>query len=171
MIIEKNYHRVILNVDDAIDALLCGVEIDNWLIDDIAEVEKFSNAARYFDSDTAINSPEEILVSPEEYHKLNQENWLFPNKGMNLEYFLLEKCDTEVQAQRVLDELKLFKQYDLETLLEFMIYMINVFRDNNIVWGVGRGSSVSSYILYLIGVHKVDSLKYDLQIEEFLKEK
>jgi len=42
-------------------------------------------------------------------------------------------------------------------------------RKNNLVWGVGRGSSVSSYLLYLIGVHKVDSYKYRLDIKEFLK--
>ena len=42
-------------------------------------------------------------------------------------------------------------------------------RLNNVVWGLGRGSSTASYILYLLGVHKIDSLYYDLPIEEFLK--
>jgi DNA polymerase III alpha subunit len=42
-------------------------------------------------------------------------------------------------------------------------------RENDIVWGVGRGSSVASYTLYLIGVHKIDSIKYELDINEFLK--
>ena len=42
-------------------------------------------------------------------------------------------------------------------------------RKNNIVWGVGRGSSVSSYVLFLMGVHKVDSMKYNLDIKDFLK--
>ena len=54
-------------------------------------------------------------------------------------------------------------------VLRFMVYMIDTMRKNNIVWGVGRGSSVSSYILYLIGVHKVDSIKFELNIEEFLR--
>ena len=47
--------------------------------------------------------------------------------------------------------------------------MMSVIKDNNIVYGVGRGSSVSSYILYLIGVHRVNSLKFNLDIKEFLK--
>jgi len=34
---------------------------------------------------------------------------------------------------------------------------------------VGRGSSVASYCLYLLGVHKINSLKFDLDIKEFLK--
>jgi DNA polymerase III alpha subunit len=42
-------------------------------------------------------------------------------------------------------------------------------RKHNIVWGVGRGSSVASYVLYLIGVHKINSMYYDLDIEEFLR--
>jgi DNA polymerase III alpha subunit len=47
--------------------------------------------------------------------------------------------------------------------------MIDVFNKNNIVHGVGRGSSTSSYVLYLLGVHFIDSIKYDLDINEFLK--
>jgi len=50
-----------------------------------------------------------------------------------------------------------------------MIYIVDMMRKNNLVWGVGRGSSVASYVLYLIGIHKIDSLKYNLNIEEFLK--
>ncbi len=42
-------------------------------------------------------------------------------------------------------------------------------RDNEVIWGVGRGSSVASYVLYLIGIHKVDSMYYDLPINEFLR--
>jgi DNA polymerase III alpha subunit len=42
-------------------------------------------------------------------------------------------------------------------------------RKNNILWGVGRGSSVASFVLYLIGIHRINSLFYNLPIEEFLK--
>ena len=31
-------------------------------------------------------------------------------------------------------------------------------RENNIVWGVGRGSPVASYVLFLIGVHRINSI-------------
>jgi DNA polymerase III alpha subunit len=40
---------------------------------------------------------------------------------------------------------------------------------NNIIWGVGRGSSVASYVLYLLEVHRVDSMYYNLDIREFLR--
>ena len=54
-------------------------------------------------------------------------------------------------------------------LLNYMIYLVDFMRENKIVWGVGRGSSVASYVLYLIGVHKIDSLYYDLDVAEFLR--
>jgi DNA polymerase III alpha subunit len=54
-------------------------------------------------------------------------------------------------------------------MLFFIKYLVDTLRKNKIIWGVGRGSSVASYVLYLIGVHKVDSIKYNLPIEEFFK--
>ena len=57
---------------------------------------------------------------------------------------------------------------NLFPVLKVLIYIIDTMRKNNLVWGIGRGSSVASYVLYLIGVHKVDS-KYNLDIKEFPK--
>ena len=54
-------------------------------------------------------------------------------------------------------------------LLCYLKYLVDTMREHNIVWGVGRGSSVASYCLYLLGVHKIDSIKYELDIREFLK--
>jgi DNA polymerase III alpha subunit len=72
-------------------------------------------------------------------------------------------------SQRVDMELTLYKARNLYSILQLMIYIVDMMRKNNLVWGVGRGSSVASYVLYLIGIHKIDSLKYNLNIEEFLK--
>ena len=66
-------------------------------------------------------------------------------------------------------ELTEFKARKLYPVLTVLIYIIDTMRKNNLVWGIGRGSSVASYVLYLIGIHKVDSLKYNLDIKEFLK--
>ncbi len=57
MEIEKNYHRVILNIDDAVEALFRGEKIDNWLIDDYNEVVRFQEAASNFDSKDRIEFP------------------------------------------------------------------------------------------------------------------
>ena len=78
--------------------------------------------------------------------------------------------DTEVnkRAVRVAKELSLFKTHGLFDILRVLIYVINTLDHNSVVWGVGRGSSVSSYVFYLIGVHDVDSVRYELDIEDFL---
>jgi DNA polymerase III alpha subunit len=63
----------------------------------------------------------------------------------------------------------LYDERHLEPVLQLMIFLVDTFRKNKIVWGVGRGSSVASYCLYLIGVHRINSLRYGLDIGEFLK--
>ena len=92
-------------------------------------------------------------------------------KDFGMIEFLLDKTQNEEQYQRVVQELELYIQHGMLDLLYYLKYLVDTMRENKIVWGVGRGSSVASYILYLLGVHKVDSLKYNLDIHEFLKEK
>lgn len=70
--------------------------------------------------------------------------------------------------KRVQDEIQLFEQHGLFDVLRSLIYIINTLTSENLVWGVGRGSSTSSFILYLIGVHDVDSVLYQLDITDFL---
>ena len=82
---------------------------------------------------------------------------------------MLKLCRTDAELQRVGSELLLYQERDMFDLLRFLVYMVDTMRNNSIVWGVGRGSSVASYVLYLIGVHKIDSLYYDLDIAEFLR--
>jgi DNA polymerase III alpha subunit len=82
---------------------------------------------------------------------------------------LYEQCTTEKERARVDEELLLFIQHGMFDLLFYLKYLVDTMRENKIVWGVGRGSSVASYVLYLIGVHRIDSIKYDLDIKEFLK--
>lgn len=107
----------------------------------------------------------------ESFDKHNQQSWNMPKEYQDLDIaqWVLDQCKTDVELQRVGEELLLFMDRDALDLLRYMKYMVDTFRKNNIVWGLGRGSSVASYVLYLIGVHKIDSIYYDLPINEFLK--
>lgn len=100
-----------------------------------------------------------------------QNEWFMPDKYKNMNLLMyFSKFDlSKDQKDRVFEELKAYKDRDMFQLLKYMIYLVDYMRENNIVWGVGRGSSVSSYILYLIGIHKVDSIKYKLDWREFLR--
>jgi len=96
--------------------------------------------------------------------------WMIPSeyKNMDIEKFLVIQCPKE-NYDRLVQELALYQENNMIPVLRAMKYLIDTLRKNNIVWGVGRGSSVASYVLFLLGVHKVDSVKYNLPIEEFFK--
>lgn len=109
--------------------------------------------------------------SIEEFDSKNQSTWHMPQdyKDLDIAEWILNQCKHDYELQRVGQELLMFQERDLFNLLRYLKYLVDTLRKNNIVWGVGRGSSVSSYVLYLIGVHKIDSLYYELSIDEFLK--
>jgi DNA polymerase III alpha subunit len=88
---------------------------------------------------------------------------------LDIAQHVLGLCATQEELQRVGQELLLYQERDLFNLLRYLKYFVDTMRKNSVVWGLGRGSSVASYILYLLGVHKINSLYYDLPIEEFLK--
>jgi len=99
------------------------------------------------------------------------DEWYMPvyYKNIDVKKYLLDKCNNEEERDRVLIEYKLFEQKGFIKVLKFLIYFVDVLRSNNIVWGVGRGSSVSSFCLFLIGVHKINPLLYNLDYREFLR--
>ncbi len=109
-------------------------------------------------------------VSVEFFDKNLQSNWYMPKeyKSMDIEGFLVDICPKE-NYQRLIDELQEFRKREMLDVLRWLKYFVDTCRKNNLVWGVGRGSSVSSYVLYLIGVHKIDSVKYKLNWQEFLR--
>ena len=88
---------------------------------------------------------------------------------MDIAAYVLDLCDTQEKLQRVGHELLMFQDRDLMDLLKYLKYLVDTLKSNNVIWGVGRGSSVASYVLYLLEVHKIDSMHYDLDPEEFLR--
>lgn len=106
-----------------------------------------------------------------EFDAVNHNDWLMPEeyKQLDIAQILLDRCETPEQLQRVGQELLLYQQYNLFDLLRYLKYLVDVMHANKVIWGVGRGSSVSSYVLYLLGVHQIDSMYYDLDPREFLR--
>ena len=105
------------------------------------------------------------------YDQNLQSQWHMPDeyKELDIAKWILDQCREDFELQRVGHELMLYQERDLFDLLRYLKYLVDILRKNNIVWGVGRGSSVASYVLFLLGVHKIDSIYYDLSVEEFLK--
>jgi len=114
---------------------------------------------------------EDPKVSVPKFDSTLQSKWFIPKEyeDFDIASYVLNLCETEEELQRVGKELLLFQERDMFPLLVYLKYLVDTMRKNNIVWGVGRGSSVASYVLFLLGVHKINSLYYDLNIDEFLR--
>lgn len=110
-------------------------------------------------------------LTVEEFDTNSQQNWYMPDKykSFDIAEYVLSKCQTQAELQRVGQELLLYQDRNAFMVLRYMKYLVDTMKEHGILWGVGRGSSVASYVLYLLEVHRIDSMYYDLAIEEFLR--
>ena len=170
---------------DLIDMIYSG-HVDKChvvLCDPSNDIEKFNAAMReQYLPELTTYIP--LDVDQKTFDSVCQGEWFMPDeyKTFDLLSFLnvrvaqetnipvsnLEYRNTPEYA-RMAEELKEFQERDMVQLLRYMKYLVDFMRKNNIVWGVGRGSSVASYVLYLIGVHRINSIQYDLDWREFLR--
>lgn len=163
------FGQLILNDNDLLEILyknpkkqLKGVLSENSIVfPDILEFEHIPDIKTYNESNISII----------DFDIQNQNNYFMPDEYKNLDIakYILDLCVTDVELQRVGTELLLYQERNMFNILKYLKYLVDTLKSNNIVFGVGRGSSVSSYVLYLLGVHKINSLYYDLDITEFLK--
>jgi DNA polymerase III alpha subunit len=109
--------------------------------------------------------------SVDDWHAQQQAVWHMPDQYRQLDIaaHVLALCKTEAELQRCGTELLLYQERDLFNLLRYLTYLVDVMTEHSIIWGVGRGSSVASYVLYKLGVHRIDSLHYKLDPHEFLR--
>ena len=141
-----------------IELLYRGKEITDVAFSDIDQFNKFATELELLPISDISSISKEFNI-PLHYKELDVEAFVHSK---------LVHGDTD-QTGRVEMELAMYKERGLLPVLQLLIYIIDTMRKHNLVWGVGRGSSVSSYVLDLLGVHKVDSYKYNLDIKEFLK--
>jgi len=106
-----------------------------------------------------------------EYDRQQQSCWHMPPeyRDMDIVQHVLDLCQNDVELQRVGQELLMYQERDMMDVLRYMKYLVDVMTQNRIIWGVGRGSSTASFVLYLLGVHRINSIEYDLDPGEFLR--
>lgn len=166
MITDK-YGQQIFSENDICDLLFTDPDrkLKNVLVTtqltNILELENFPRLKTYVVDKSTVS----------DFDLRNQNSWFMPDKYKKLDIveYILSLCTSDIELERVGTELILYQERNLFDLLRYLKYLVDTMRENNIVWGVGRGSSVSSYVLFLLGVHKIDSIKYELPITEFLK--
>lgn len=165
--------QMIFSEDDCVNMLMRGqsIHVNGMLVDATVDLE--TAALILEDVPTFIRYNELSLqaVTVEEFDHRNQGNWLMPDlyKNLDIAEHVLGLCESEAALQRVGEELLLYQARDLFDLLRYLKFLVDIMKQNNLIWGVGRGSSVASYVLYLLEIHRIDSLHYNLDIAEFLR--
>ena len=164
--------RIIVDPEKIFSILYHGAKPKELICETTEEIQQYNAlCALWGKPDEIIHSNSLEYVDPDEDRKKRISDWKIPDEYSNLDVktYLISKCKTAEQIKRVEMEMELYQEKNLIQLLRLMIALVAHFREKNIVWGIGRGSSVSSYCLFLIGVHKIDSIKYGLDVKEFLR--
>jgi len=168
---QNKFGEMVFAEEDLIDLIMQGHDVCNFngvIVDNSVDLSRFPDDLSPV-PDFAAQRMHSCSVP--EFHARNQKIWYMPKEYQDLDiaHHVLSLCTTQHQLQRVGEELLLFQERDLFDLLRYLKYLVDVMSDNKIIWGVGRGSSVASYVLYLLGVHRIDSMHYDLDPREFLR--
>ena len=164
------FNNPIFNETDIFDALYLGHQsvLPTILAEQTLEI---ANLEKFADFQFAKLDPLTSSLSIEEYDKHLQDEWFMPTEyyTFDIEQYCISQCNSDVEKSRVLDELAAYNMRGMQPLLQWLKYFVDTCKKDKIVWGVGRGSSVSSFVLYLLEVHKIDSIKYNLDWHDFLR--
>jgi DNA polymerase III alpha subunit len=169
--IQNKFGELIFSDSDVIDLLMRGcdpVSLSGMVVDNTVKLESWPDI---MDPVPDFHQQQFHTCTVPEFHAQQQSNWHMPEEYKNLDIaaHVLSLCHTQEQLQRCGQELLLYQERDLFDLLRYLKYLVNTMTENHIIWGVGRGSSVASYVLYKLGVHRIDSMYYNLDIAEFLR--
>jgi len=169
--IETKFSEFVYDEKDIFDLIMSDnqITIHNMLIDKTINFDPNLELINIPELKVHVPAPNNQTI--EEFDEIKQQNWFMPDyyKTFDIAQFVLDQCKTDAELQRAGQELIMYQDRNLFMLLRYLKYLVDTMRKNNIVWGVGRGSSVSSYVLYKIGIHRIDSLFYDLDIADFLR--
>ena len=167
----NKFSEQIYSEQDIFDLVMqgCDQKIFNGMI--VEKSINFDAWPDFLDSTPNFQQQRFHSCSVPEWHAAQQSVWHMPDQYQNLDIaeYVLNLCKTDAELQRVGQELLLFQERNLFDLLRYLKYLVDTMIDHRVIWGVGRGSSVASYVLYLLGVHKINSLYYELDPKEFLR--
>lgn len=161
--------RILLNNGTSIvtDGYAVRKLVDTGSIPNHIKVAKSTDSDLYdliYRSNISINDIDES-VSPEIFCDEDYETLI-----NNIISKRRDDTEESLHTDRVEKELEFFINSDNMPLLCSIEKLIGRFKEDNIVWGVGRGSSCASYVLFLLEVHDINPIKYDISFTEFSKE-
>ena len=165
------YGQLIYSDSDVIDLVMQGrdiAELGSLTVDQSVDIDQLSAVLESV-PDFVQHQPRSESI--EEFDQRLQSRWHMPAEYQDIDIaaHVLSLCVTQAELQRCGEELLLYQERGLFDLLRYLKYLVSVMTEHGVIWGVGRGSSVSSYVLYLLKVHRIDSMYYNLDIREFLR--
>jgi DNA polymerase III alpha subunit len=171
---KNKFGEIVLQETDLCDLIMQGTQLhllSRVCADSDIDVDHIEQLLEQSNEIATWTRPQHDSITVEQFDQQRQAKWLMPPKYQDLDIaeHVLGLCTTPDQLQRAGQELLMFQEHNLFNLLRYMKYLVDTMTSHDVIWGVGRGSSVSSYVLYLLGVHKIDSMFYDLDPGEFLR--
>jgi len=103
---------------------------------------------------------------PLEYQELDLHGYLLDTAAPIISE-RYDESDQSIAIQRVVDELEEINRRGMVEFIKTIIFVIDTFKKDGVVWGVGRGSSCASFILFILGLHSVDCIRLDVPMSEF----
>lgn len=126
------------------------------------------NPAFKFKNDIDLDKIDPLTWNLEEFCMIDYKEKLAELCYLNIKQ---NRSDKQRRIARLETELQLVEKLQLESLIRAAFYIVDRLNSGGHVWGVGRGSACSSYILYLIGIHDIDPIKYNLDCSDFFRDK
>lgn len=168
------YGEMIFSEDDVVNLVMQDVDTSMFtqmLVDETVDIERAAEILNNAPSFIPYNKIVKTYTDQTQFDQFCQKSWHMPQeyKQLDIAQDILDLCTTDAELQRCGEELLMFQERGLFDLLKYLKYLVDTMRKNNLIWGVGRGSSVASYVLYKLGVHRIDSMYYDLDPHEFLR--
>ena len=164
---------MIFDESDLCNLIMQGQDIVNMpiTVDPNVNIETLATVLEEPDQLVEWTFPYDSDIPVPAWDAMQQRQWFMPAsyQEMDIAEYVLSLCSTDAELQRVGQELLMYQERDLFNLLKYLKYLVDLMTENRVIWGVGRGSSVSSFVLYKLGVHRIDSLYYNLDITEFLR--
>ena len=166
---QNKFGQLVFNESDVCDMIMQGRDIDSLhdlVIDKSVNLEELARYVERPESLLTWSFPYDQTSSVPEFHLTQQISWHMPDEYQRLDIaeYILSLCSNEAELQRSGAELLLYQERDLFDLLRYLKYLVDVMTQHRVIWGVGRGSSVASFVLYKLGVHRIDSMYYNLDI-------
>ena len=171
----NEYGLVSFDTDEILSMLYAGQDITDCKLLDQREQQLHAKHHTLFEI-KKLHQWQTPTQSAVDYHHTQSNKWQMPDqyKTLDIEKLLSEKLAqkgliSDTYVNRLAEEITEFKTRNMLHTLRFLCYLMDTCKSQDIVTGIGRGSSVSSLVLHLLDVHHIDPIKYNLDYKEFLR--